>query len=175
MLVLKVWRVDNMNNKEKTPWYLSLIIFSSVPISQIVLYFLVSNYMKRSEDLETLQQSLNMNNQQLIIFQLISALLFSIISFTFIYFVEWILLKLFSDYTDSEALFVVLVLSITIANAISIFIAIVFKTNYPQVSSVIQLLVITFGYYHLTKHKSKTGSFILCFVTLLLNVLPSFL
>lgn len=162
------------NNDSKIPWYMALVVFSSVPISQIVLYFSVSEFTDNG-DLNKLQNSLNMNHYQLVVFQLLSILLYSLISFAFMYLIYRFLIKIFSKNGDSELLFFVLIMAILLSNAISILIALIFKTSVPHLSSIIQFLILTGGYYYYSNNKDRVGSIVLGVVSLIMNVLPSFL
>ncbi|MDR3241636.1 MAG: hypothetical protein LBT37_05650 [Lactobacillaceae bacterium] len=160
---------------EKIPWYASLVIFSLVPLSQVVLYFTALPLLPVNKPLKELRGMLNMNNNQMITFQILSVLAFSIISFTMMYLVSSALLKLMAPNRNLEALFISLILAIGIGNGVALLVTVLSKTLMPEVPAMIQLIILSLSYYQITNWKDKRGTILLAVITLLMSVLPAFL
>lgn len=163
-----------MKNKEKSPWYINLMIFSLVPMSQIMLYFISKPLIKQNLDLEFLSSSLNMNNNQLIMFQVITILLYSIINFVIIYLFNLFIIKLIAKKSYNDELFTALVLGMGISNCIAIVICLMFKITIPQLTAIIQCIIIFVSYYYFTDKKDIKGTITLVTISILMSVLPSF-
>lgn len=72
-------------NQGKHAYFTPGVTFSLVPLSQIVLYFSVINFSEFARQVNNIQRRLNMDKVQLSVFQVISILIFSIVSFLFMY------------------------------------------------------------------------------------------
>lgn len=156
---------------------MNLIFFTLVPLSQVLLYLASSAILKKPAELVMVRESLNMSTTQFTTFQVISTILFSLISFIFMYFVYKILIKLFSSNYNSDALFMSLVLAVVFSNGLGIIMAISFKTIIPQLTAVIQTLVLVVLYFILSKENDKSdniGTIVLGVVAVVFNIIPSF-
>jgi len=160
---------------EKIPWYASLVIFSLVPLSQVVLYLTALPLLPVNKPLKELRGMLHMDNNQMITFQILSVLVFSIISFTMIYLVSSVLLKLMAPNRNLEALFISLVLAIGIGNEVALLVTVLSKTLIPEVPAMVQLIILSLSYYQITNWQDKRGTILLAVITLFMSVLPAFL
>jgi len=161
-------------NKEKLPWYLSVLLFSIVPLSNIIAYLVSLPFLPKQMQLANLSKMMQIPEKQLMMSQIGSTLAFSIIGFIFIYLIDWLLLRIFAPKRDLEALFISLVLAIGIGNAVAIITMFLFKIDLPQVSAVAQMLILSLGYYHLTKKEDVRGCVVLSIIVFLVGVLPAF-
>lgn len=107
-----------MSKAEKLPFGTKLVIFSLVPLSQILLYFATAEQLQNKE-LMTLKDSLQLSATQLTVFQIVIVLSYSLISFGLMYLVGNFILN-FSNKKNSEALFISLVLASGIANSLAL-------------------------------------------------------
>lgn len=160
--------------KEKMSWYIKLIVFSLVPISQVVLYFVAGKYVNVGSEISNLQKSLNMTSNQLLTFEILSVLLFSLFSFGFMYLLIALLLKLFSKIPSYESLFVALVLTVGLSNLVAIFIALVLHKSVAIIPAILQLILSASLYYKFS-NQDKVGTTLVGIVYLIFSVIPTFL
>lgn len=142
-----------MKETDKLNVFNKLILFSLVPISQLTLYFSVSEKYTHKE-LLNLKQSLNLTANQLTIFQAITVLLFSILLFGLMYLVGNALL-FFSSQKDSEALFLALIAALGFSNILMLIVQILFNLYYPLLATISQTLILPLSYYYLSKQDLK--------------------
>ena len=160
--------------KEKMFWYIKLIVFSLVPISQVVLYFVAGKYVNVGSEISNLQKSLNMTSNQLLTFEILSVLIFSLFSFGFMYLLIALLLKLFSKIPSYESLFVALVLTVGLSNLVAIIISLVLHKSVAIIPAILQLILSASLYYKFS-NKDKVGTILVGIVYLIFSVLPTFL
>ncbi|WP_419155039.1 hypothetical protein [Weissella minor] len=161
-------------SEEKMPWYIKIIVFSLVPISQILLYFVAGKYVNVGNEISTLQKSLNMTSSQLLTFEILSVLLFSLLSFGFMYLLIALLLKVFSKNPSYEPLFVALVLTVGVSNSAAIIVTLILHESVATVPAILQL-ILSMGLYYNFSNKDKIGTIIVGTVYLIFSVIPAFL
>ncbi|WP_304652740.1 hypothetical protein [uncultured Ligilactobacillus sp.] len=158
-----------MSKAEKLPFGTKLVIFSLVPLSQILLYFATAEQLQNKE-LMTLKDSLHLSATQLTVFQIVIVLSYSLISFGLMYLVGNFILN-FSNKKNSEALFISLVLAIGIANSLALIVVNLFGMLLPWLPALCQVVIVTFSYYKLSG-KDKSGSLFLLGLMLVFNLGP---
>lgn len=169
LIFITLLGVLNMNKKEKLPFWTKLIIFSLVPISQVVLYFASMKYFSNKQ-LLSIKNSLNMSTTQMNLFQGLLVVLFSLFSFGLMYFLSSSLLN-FSAKKNSKALFISLVLALGATNSVSFLFVEFFRLVLPWVATVLQTFLFVVSYYDLSD-KDKVGSLLLLGLMLIFAVIP---
>lgn len=145
----------------------SLIIFSLVPLSQIILFFSLKSSIRTTDELHSLQETMNMSELQMFIFQLFIITIYSLISFMLMYLVYGLLLQ-FSKKNDSKALYISLILSIGISNGILIIINTLNINTNPWINAFLNIIILAIMYFYLSK--DKTGLLLLTIAAVFINV-----
>lgn len=159
-----------MTEEKLNLWY-KLMVFTSVPFTQLVLYFTLLT-VRPEKELLYLQNKLALSSLQFLIFQILLVLLYSVVSFGGIYLVCSLALKL-SKKGDSEALFIALSLALSLANTTDLITLDLFQRTFVWVTLLVQVGVMTFSYYKLSA-RDQRGSGFLFFVMALFGLLPIF-
>lgn len=151
---------------------MNLLMFSLVPLSQILLYTKVSPILETNKSLINMQNVMKMTSFQMSIFEILIILFYSIVSFIFIYYVYFFVLKMI-DHLNQNALFMSLVLAIGLSNILTLIYITIFEHASGIFTAVFQILFFMLFYYQISKDK-KPLLVILVFGTFF-NVIPSFL
>ncbi|WGN89708.1 hypothetical protein [Ligilactobacillus faecis] len=147
-------------------WY-KLIIFTSVPFTQLVSYFMLLT-VRPQKELLYVQNKLALSSLQFLIFQILLVLLYSVISFGVIYLVCSLVLKL-SKKGNNEALFIALSLALSLANTADLLALDLFQMTFVWSPILVQVGVGTFSYYELSA-RDRRGSIFLFLVMVLFGV-----
>ncbi|BDR57097.1 hypothetical protein [Xylocopilactobacillus apis] len=166
--------------KEKVSWLTNLIYFILVPVSQIIVYIFSSKSLGEITNLLAIKEKLGLSTEQFKNFQLGLAALVSIITFLVLFIIDWLLLKLLSSRSSTQALFMSLVLGIVISNLLGIIIPNTLDLKITQgIMALIQLLIVMFTYSKLSKkyggRHDRTGTIILGITSLALGIIPYFI
>lgn len=121
-------------------WY-KLIIFTSVPFTQLVSYFMLLT-VRPQKELLYVQNKLALSSLQFLIFQILLVLLYSVISFGVIYLVCSLVLKL-SKKRNNEALFIALSLALSLANTADLLALDLFQMTFVWSTILVQVGVVT--------------------------------
>lgn len=151
-------------------WY-KLIIFTSVPFTQLVSYFMLLT-VRPQKELLYVQNKLVLSSLQFLIFQILLVLLYSVISFGVIYLVCSLVLKL-SKKGNNEALFIALSLALSLANTADLLALDLFQVTFVWSTILVQVGVVTFSYYELSA-RDRRGSILLFLVTVLFGLVNLF-
>lgn len=151
-------------------WY-KLIIFTSVPFTQLVSYFMLLT-VRPQKELLYVQNKLALSSLQFLIFQILLVLLYSVISFGVIYLVCSLVLKL-SKKGNNEALFIALSLALSLANTADLLALDLFQVTFVWSTILVQVGVVTFSYYELSA-RDRRGSILLFLVTVLFGLVNLF-
>lgn len=151
-------------------WY-KLIIFTSVPFTQLVSYFMLLT-VRPQKELLYVQNKLVLSSLQFLIFQILLVLLYSAISFGVIYLVCSLVLKL-SKKGNNEALFIALSLALSLANTADLLALDLFQVTFVWSTILVQVGVVTFSYYELSA-RDRRGSILLFLVTVLFGLVNLF-
>lgn len=152
---------------------LNLIVFSLVPISQILLFLSASDRTNNLPKIINLKQSLNMSANQVTVFEIFITIIYSILSFMMMYIIYLLAIKL-SAQKNAQSLYIALILAVGISNSIGI-VCNLLSLSISLVSVVtlfLQVIILAIAYAY--DSKDYKGAGILVIVAVLINtVIPS--
>lgn len=157
--------------KHKNDKIAPLLLFSLVPISQLIAYFSIAKSEAALAVIKSIQDGLSFSNTQMTILEFIMISIYSVILFTIMFLINSVVLNVSED-RDLTAFFLSLILSIGTSNLFKIIDSDYLHTPFSTlIPAIIHLIVVTLSYYSFAK--DKKGTALVALVSLLINVVPA--
>ncbi|EUJ42140.1 hypothetical protein [Brochothrix campestris] len=131
---------------KKSDNFARFLLFSIVPLSQLILYFEARKfYQDKVPFIVDMKRLFNLTQLQYNLFEIISVLLYTIVSFCVMYGMYYLVITVLLKH-ESTALFFSLVVALSVSHLIGIWAYLIFKTFFPLVLTICQsfVLAITF-------------------------------
>lgn len=159
---------------KKSDNFARFLLFSIVPLSQLFLYFEARQfYQEKVPFIVEMRRVFNLTPLQYNSFEIISVLLYTIVSFSAMYGMYYLMITVLLK-RESTALFFSLVVALSVSHLGSIWSYLIFTTFFPLILTICQsfILAITFLLSSFKQKYSLQTSLLLFFSHMLINVIP---